>query len=147
MPRAPADTRVCRHRSCRSRLEPGRSPSPDANWRQSRVPRTTPEPATPPLCSRSLRPPPHHWPAGSCQNRPTQSASISIRPACRRLPSSQTTTSPRFGRRCQSPVALAPPAKSDHMTGATGDTTTTDARSQRNRAGRRGGQLLTRARG
>lgn len=33
------------------------------------------------------------------------------------------------------------------MTGATGDTTTTDSRSQRNRASRRGGQLLTRARG
>lgn len=33
------------------------------------------------------------------------------------------------------------------MTGAAGDTTTTDSRSQRNRASRRGGQLLTRARG
>src|SRR4051794_20484019 len=32
-------------------------------------------------------------------------------------------------------------------TGAVGDTTTTDPRSRRNRAGRRGGQLLTRARG
>ena len=32
------------------------------------------------------------------------------------------------------------------MTGAAGDTTTTDSRSQRNRASRRGGQLLTRAR-
>ncbi len=32
------------------------------------------------------------------------------------------------------------------MTGAAGDTTTTDPRSQRNRASRRGGQLLTRAR-
>src|SRR5690242_21156584 len=31
--------------------------------------------------------------------------------------------------------------------GAVGDTTTTDPRSRRNRAGRRGGQLLTRARG
>src|SRR5439155_15237321 len=33
----------------------------------------------------------------------------------------------------------------EHMTGAAGDTTTTDSRSQRNRASRRGGQLLTRA--
>src|SRR3954453_21432831 len=32
-------------------------------------------------------------------------------------------------------------------TGAVGDTTTTDQRSRRNRSGRRGGQLLTRARG
>lgn len=32
------------------------------------------------------------------------------------------------------------------MTGAAGDTTTTDPRSQRNRVSRRGGQLLTRAR-
>src|SRR3954453_16551154 len=32
-------------------------------------------------------------------------------------------------------------------TGAVGDTTTTDPRSRRNRAGRRGGQLLTRAHG
>jgi hypothetical protein len=32
------------------------------------------------------------------------------------------------------------------LTGAAGDTTTTDSRSRRNRASRRGGQLLTRAR-
>jgi hypothetical protein len=37
--------------------------------------------------------------------------------------------------------------QSGHMTGATGDTTTTDSPSQRDRASRRGGQLLTRARG
>src|SRR3954453_12883762 len=73
---------------------------------------------------------------------------ISMRPACRSLPSSQTTTSPKV--RCTSmPITrrIRTSCQSDHMTGATGDTTTTDSRSQRNRASRRGGQLLTRARG
>src|SRR5262245_44985241 len=105
-----------------------------------------PEPATPPCCLRSLRPPPHHWPAGSWQVPPAQSASYQCGPhvgACR----SPKTPPPRKfgGRRCQSPVAFAPPVR--HMTGAAGDTTTTDSRSQRNRASRRGGQLLTRALG
>lgn len=44
-------------------------------------------------------------------------------------------------------LAFAPPLPDGHMTGAAGDTTTTDSRSQRNRACRRGGQLLTRALG
>jgi hypothetical protein len=63
--------------------------------------------------------------------------------ACR----SPKTPPPRKfgGRRCQSPVAFAPPVR--HMTGGAGDTTATDSRSQRNRASRRGGQLLTRALG
>src|SRR5262249_29569952 len=63
--------------------------------------------------------------------------------ACR----SPKTPPPRKfgGRRCQSPVAFAPPVR--HMTGGAGDTTTTDSRSQRNRASRRGDQLLTRALG
>jgi hypothetical protein len=44
---------------------------------------------------------------------------ISMRPACRSLPFSQNTTSRKFGgRRCQSPVAFAPPVR--HMTGSCG---------------------------
>src|SRR5437588_4337734 len=102
--------------------------------------------ATPPCCCRSLRAPPHHWPVGSCQIPPAQSASYQYGPhvgACR---SPKIPPPRRFGgHQCQSLVAFAPPVR--HMTGAAGDTTTTDSRSQRNRASRRGGQLLTRALG
>src|SRR3954451_11403774 len=102
--------------------------------------------ATPPCCCRSLRAPPHHWPVGSCQIPPAQSASYQYGPhvgACR---SPKIPPPRRFGgHQCQSLVAFAPPVR--HMTGAAGDTTTTDSRSRRNRASRRGGQLLTRALG
>jgi hypothetical protein len=71
---------------------------------------------------------------------------ISMPSAGCNLPSSQNTTPQKFGgRRCQSPVAFAPPAR--HTRGAAGDTTTMDSRSQRNRASRRSGRLTTRALG
>ena len=71
---------------------------------------------------------------------------MSTRPACRSRPSSQITTSPKV-RWMSMPITRRIRASSPFdMTGAAGDTTTTDSRSRRNRASRRGGQLLTRAR-
>jgi hypothetical protein len=71
---------------------------------------------------------------------------MSTRPTCRRTPFSQITTSPKVRwmsipttRRIYTSLPVS-------MTGAAGDTTPTDSRSQRNRASRRGGQLTTRAR-
>src|SRR3954452_25310267 len=102
--------------------------------------------ATPPCCCRSLRAPPHHWPVGSCQIPPAQSASYQYGPHVGACGSPKIPPPRRFGgHQCQSLVAFAPPVR--HMTGAAGDTTTTDSRSRRNRASRRGGQLLTRALG
>ncbi|MBP2435138.1 hypothetical protein M2209_009098 [Bradyrhizobium elkanii] len=70
-----------------------------------------------------------------------------MRPACRSLPFSQNTTSPKVRWTSMPIIRRIRTSSAEHMTGAAGDTTTTDSRSRRNRASRRGGQLLTRALG
>jgi hypothetical protein len=69
---------------------------------------------------------------------------ISTRPRLRSRPSSQITTSPKVRWRSM-PITLLISHLRSIFTGAVGDTTPTDSRSRRNRASRRGGQLLTRA--
>ena len=84
----------------------------------------------------------------NCRPKPSRAVRvISTRPSCRVRLFSQITTSPKVGwisipitRRMRASLA------SDKKAGAAGDTPTTDSRSQRNRASRRCGQLLTRAR-
>ena len=69
---------------------------------------------------------------------------MSTRPRLRSRPSSHITTSPKVRWRSM-PITLLISRLRSIFTGAVGDTTPTDSRSQRNRASRRGGQLLTRA--
>src|SRR5829696_3071181 len=71
---------------------------------------------------------------------------MSTRPSQTSRPSSHATASAKV-RWISSPITrLTTSSSSLGKTGAWGDTTPTDPRSRRNRASRRGGQLLTRAR-
>jgi len=83
-----------------------------------------------------------------CEPHPSKAVRVmSTRPACRSRPSSQTTTSAKV-RWMSIPITrLTISSLPIEEKGAWGLTTTTDPRSQRNRASRRGGQLQTRARG
>src|SRR3954447_8655329 len=58
---------------------------------------------------------------------------------------SRCTSSPMHRRSSCVPIAVLPPDDHHHDRERVGETTPTDPRSQRNRAGRRGGHLLTRA--
>lgn len=81
----------------------------------------------------------------SCLPNPSRAVRvISTRPSCRVRPSSQIITSPKV-RWISMPITRRMHASlaSDKKAGTAGDTTTTDSRSRRNRASRRGGQLLT----
>jgi hypothetical protein len=71
---------------------------------------------------------------------------MSIRPAGRSQPSSQKTTSAKV-RWMSMPITRISCSSHFGSMGAVGHTTTTDPRSRRNRVGRRGGQLQTRAHG
>ena len=136
-----------RRRPCRSSHGHGRSPSPAADWRSPPAPRTATAPATPPCSCRSPRSPPRRLARSSLPKPSSAVRVMSTRPACRNRPSSQITTSPKV-RWMSIPITRRIPAllSITIRRERRGDTTTTDPRSRRNRASRRGGQLLTRAR-
>ena len=104
-------------------------------------------PAPPPSRCRSPRRRPR-LPCSSVRPKPSSPERVmSIRPAGRSWPASQNTTSAKV-RWMSMPITRCISCSSQFgSTGAVGNTTTTDPRSRRNRVGRRGGQLLTRALG
>ena len=145
-------------RPCRSSPSPRRSPGSWPGWTPPPDPPGWPAPSRSPTCSRSPPTPPHRLDPGSSANSRTPSGVVANLPACITTPAlpdrdlrevamhiqpdTPPLDSPLRHRRSPFPSTRRP---LQYDRERVGEATPTDPRAQRNRAGRRGGHLLTRA--